>query len=242
VARSSVDLVSGFGSEDGDIFDVAVDNSLAVCTLPGSGSGTGSGSGSGGGSGSSGGGATTGITEGYPVGQDAYSYSLHYYPQDYVPIGSAVPVTGVLESLPTQGAPLYNGNIASMAVNIPTLGDARVYNYHYDQLNRLSQMDAFSGLNVNTNSFKPVQVDDYKERVSYDPNGNILKYLRNGTTAGSRPLGMDDLTYNYYASTNKLSGLNDAVPSSNYTEDIDDQGTGNNYTYDAIGNLPFVRE
>ena len=31
--------------------------------------------------------------------------------------------------------------------------------------------------------------------------------------------------------------VNDAVTAANYAEDIDDQGSGINYTYDAIGNI-----
>ena len=36
-----------------------------------------------------------------------------------------------------------------MAVNVAKLGGAKVYNYHYDQLNRLVAMDVYDGLNKN---------------------------------------------------------------------------------------------
>ena len=121
-----------------------------------------------------------------------------------------------------------------MAVNIPKLGDARVYAYTYDQLNRIIAMDAYSGLN-SSNAFTPVLLDDYKERISYDANGNIITYQRNGNKAGAQK-AMDNLTYNYKNNSNQLIRVRDAVPATNYTEDIDDQ-PANNYDYDNIGNL-----
>ena len=44
-------------------------------------------------------------------------------------------------------------------------------------------MDAYEGLNPQTNSWEPVGIADYKETISYDPNGNILTYNRNGAKA-----------------------------------------------------------
>jgi len=79
-------------------------------------------------------------------------------------------------------------------------------------------------------------VQDYKEEIAYDANGNILTYFRNGTTAGGKPLAMDNLSYRYLPNSNKLDHVSDAVTATNYTEDIDNQDTLN-YTYDAIGNL-----
>ena len=119
-----------------------------------------------------------------------------------------------------------------MVVNIPKLGDARVYAYTYDQLNRITAMDAYSGLN-SSNAFTPVLLDDYKERISYDANGNILTYTRNGNKAGAQK-AMDDLTYQYKNNSNQLKRVRDAVPATNYPEDIDDQ-PANNYDYDNIG-------
>jgi RHS repeat-associated protein len=172
----------------------------------------------------------------FPIAQDAYNFSLHYYPGDYTPISATTPVTGVLEAIPGQAAPLYNGNVAAMAVNLPLTSDGtKVYNYHYDQLNRLTNMDAFNGLNTVSHTFSPVQLQDYKEQVVYDPNGNILSYQRNGYQGGG--YAMDNLTYNYnHATTNQLSSISD-VAGGTYTVDIKDQGTGDHYAYDQIGNL-----
>ena len=95
------------------------------------------------------------------------------------------------------------------------------YNYRYDQLNRITGMDAYT-------KFMPAiagwpgaiqSLDDYRERMSYDGNGNILKYLRHGTTLNSKPLAMDSLEYKYYAGTNRLKQVKDTVNAGNYVYD-----------------------
>lgn len=125
-----------------------------------------------------------------------------------------------------------------MAVNIPKLGTNKVYNYHYDQLNRIVA-DVYNGLNVSSGTFTPVSVNDYKERVSYDPNGNILTYDRHGDAAR---LSMDSLKYFYTANTNRLHKVTDAAADAapgDYSKynDIKQGQTDDNYGYDEIGNL-----
>ncbi|MBC7390409.1 MAG: hypothetical protein H7329_14425, partial [Opitutaceae bacterium] len=171
-----------------------------------------------------------------PVAKDAYGFALHYYGQnDYKPIGGVRPFanadTGIVAF-----KPLYNGNIAAMAVNIPKVGEPLLYKYSYDQLNRITGMDAYRGLNVVSNTWTPISTTSFKERVSYDANGNILAYLRNGNNLIGKPLAMDSMTYHYLAGTNQLDYISDPVNNNNYKEDIDNQ-TIHNYTYDSIGNL-----
>ena len=174
----------------------------------------------------------TDTTEAKPIAQDVYAFSLHYFNKDYRAIGYSASSTTVLGALSTNAATLFNGNIAAMAVNIPQLSATKVYNYHYDQLNRIAAMDMYNGLSPIAGTFTPVSDTSYKERVAYDPNGNILKYLRNGDAGNT----MDSLNYKYYASTNQLSQVTDNVLASKYSTDIDNQ-PANNYSYDAIGNL-----
>lgn len=195
------------------------------------------------------------------VGRDAFGFVLNYFDTagtiDYKPIDvTARPFAS------TQGAglrPLFNGNIAAQQVNLPKVGAPQLYRYAYDQLNRLVGMNTITGLNGTTNAWSPLLVPDYGEKVSYDPNGNILTYARNGTTAGGSALQMDSLRYQYYymdsASglpkqynplatlpsgvkryTNRLASVKDTVNAANYSDDIDQQAD-NNYSYDAIGNL-----
>ncbi|MDZ4792823.1 MAG: hypothetical protein SGI83_00960, partial [Bacteroidota bacterium] len=192
------------------------------------------------------------------VARDAYGFSLNYYSatvnsvtvNDYKSINNSVSPFAVNvfdlvnTDVNTVAKPLFNGNIASMMVNIPKLGDAQLYGYAYDQLNRIMSMDAFGGFNNTNNTWTngtPTASANYKERVTYDANGNIKTYLRNGTTTGGTPQAMDNLTYGYNLSggklvNNKLRHVKDAIGDGNYTEDVDNQ-PDDNYDYDAIGNL-----
>jgi RHS repeat-associated protein len=131
-----------------------------------------------------------------------------------------------------------------MAVNIGKLNQPQLYNYEYDQLNRLVSMQAWRGFTSSTNSWSGMTATtDHQERITYDANGNIMSYFRNGNTSAGKPLDMDKLAY-YYAvdgsgnkKNNQLLYVFDTVAlATNYTEDIDRQSVGN-YEYDSIGNL-----
>jgi hypothetical protein len=182
------------------------------------------------------------------IARDAYGYSLNYFFKDYTRIGGAANPFIVLNhaTLPAGtngqvGKELFNGNIAAMLVNIPKLSaTANLYGYQYDQLNRITMMDAFNGLNNTNNTFTPIRLDDYHEEVKYDANGNILNYLRNGQQ--STNLAMDNMTYKYYyldaagvrqtytpgtdvntplpanyvTGTNQLASITDGVAADNY--------------------------
>jgi RHS repeat-associated protein len=173
-------------------------------------------------------------------------YQLNYYRGDYAAIGGTNPFALLpITNLPTladnvqTGADLFNGNIGSMLVNIPKLGDARLYGYRYDQLNRIVAMNSYTGFSGSSNTLTPQVGEEYKERISYDPNGNILTYLRNGNTAR---LVMDNMTYSYVPSTNKLDKVTDAATDAAASEydkygDIKQGQANGNYVYDAIGNL-----
>src|SRR6187399_3257530 len=96
-------------------------------------------------------------------------------------------------------------------------------------------MQVSNGLNTSANTWTPVAIDDYKEKISYDANGNILTYSRNGNKAApDKP--MDRLAYNYKAGTNQLDFITDSVAAVKYDNDIDNHLSGN-YAYDSIGNL-----
>ena len=118
-----------------------------------------------------------------------------------------------------------------MAVNIPKVGAAQLYAYRYDQLNRIVAMNAYTGLNETTNEWGLLTTSNYQERISYDANGNILTYNRNGNLGTA----MDVLTYQYpkYANTQanidaRLAGkmINNRLryvldeATSNYADDI----------------------
>ncbi|WPQ61472.1 hypothetical protein SIO70_24240 [Chitinophaga sancti] len=186
---------------------------------------------------------STAVTPGYDPGgdggsgsqvaKDVFGFALHYYGgRDYSPIGTVHPFASG-----TNLKPLFNGNISAISQNLPSVGTPLQSNYSYDVLNRLTGMQVSRGLNTNTNIWEPEVLDDFKERVSYDANGNILSYRRNGNHSfAGTPLGMDSLRYTYKTGTNQLDFVYDSVGASNYENDIDGQTAGN-YKYDAIGNL-----
>ena len=198
--------------------------------------------------------------------RDAYKLNLNYFDDGtYTDFTSIAPNTGYVQGnqLPsTSKKNLYNGNIGSMAVDIRALATTgsrdlgpMLYNYGYDQLNRIARMDAWAASGKFTPGTGSDSLRDYAERYTYDPNGNILTLNRNGDSAQT---AMDQLTYKYiYAKTsggngeyipgqapttgvarltNQLSSIGDAVSSSNYPSDIDNQSAFN-YTYNKIGQL-----
>ncbi len=95
--------------------------------------------------------------------------------------------------------------------------------HHYDQLNRLVKMNAFKGLNTQTNSWTPIALDDYQEALSYDANGNILTYKRNGSGGN---VNLNNYSYTYQNGSNRLIALKNAVDNKTSA-----------YGYDAIGNV-----
>lgn len=134
--------------------------------------------------------------------------------------------------------PLYNGNISSMTSNIGVLnshgGKAQFYNYRYDQLNRLVGMDAYTGLEEATNSWTSLTAGDaYRERVRYDGNGNILRYVRHDQYGQL----MDSLLYHYYDQRNQLRQVEDPAGSQVALGDMGNQSATNNYVYDPVGNM-----
>ncbi|WP_207516079.1 RHS repeat domain-containing protein [Longitalea luteola] len=183
--------------------------------------------------------------------KDAFGLTLNYFGNDYTALNGN-PFPGYSGYLPAnEFKPLYNGNISSSSIyqrkfelvdNNNPGGPLIFYNYRYDQLNRLTAQDAYNGFSAATNGWQGMQSmgEKLKERIAYDANGNILKYLRKsfyGTTAQ-----MDSLNYRYIPNTNQLSHITDNVPANGYVDpnnrikDIDGQ-LANNYGYDPTGNI-----
>lgn len=187
------------------------------------------------------------------VAVDAFGYSLTYFQGDHSAIGkygSSPTLNQSNYSLPAEkgslldarNQDLWNGNIKTMVTAIKNLSYAptgvtayvpMARSFKYDQLNRLKESISFDNYDVNTNSWSNagVALQKYEEEFSYDANGNIETLERWGEVNQ-----MDQFTYNYIPGTNQLDHVNDAIGSTVYSSDIDNQNTGN-YTYDAIGNL-----
>ncbi|WPQ60685.1 polymorphic toxin-type HINT domain-containing protein [Chitinophaga sancti] len=178
------------------------------------------------------------------IGPDVYGYSLDYYKGDYKPIDNtkALPLSWTANSTSEVGSDLYNGNISRSTVALSQFNNTVGYSYRYDQLNRLKGMRQHA-LSLGANDWSASTAGSaFKEDVTYDGNGNILTYLRNGSGAGGKAVAMDNLTYGYSKDNsgnlvnNKLLQVKDAVSSGEYTEDLKSQND-NNYQYDNIGNL-----
>ena len=123
---------------------------------------------------------------------------------------------------------LYNGNIAETFWSTATDGGfVRNYGYKYDSLNRLKDATYQKSGQV-TNM--------YNENLSYDKNGNILTLIRNGDIdAQAGTIGIDNLSYGYASSSNKLMSV---VDNTNNTSGFKDGNiTGDDYVYDVNGNM-----
>lgn len=171
------------------------------------------------------------------VARDAFGMVIGYFDGDYSPVGKRNFEAGYASTSFNTGSPsLYNGNIRNIGLSVSNLTPQTIgYTYKYDQLNRLISMDAFKSFNASTYKWKNniAATGEWKEKASYDANGNILSYLRHGNGA---VLPMDSFTYSYNGNKNQLNHVDDGVAASNYTADIDDQNA-DNYLYDASGNL-----
>lgn len=178
------------------------------------------------------------------VATDAVSMSLDYFQGDYKPISSVS--SNIYNKISPRN--LYNGNIVSMYVDNRALVNTTqtqtagmYYSYKYDQLNRMVGMDAYKP-NATVPIPVPTQfaaVNDFKETASYDANGNIKTYFRNGNSATSATVSnMDNMTYTYKAGKNQLDMVADAVGTTSVgVNDIKQGQAAGNYVYDEIGNL-----
>jgi RHS repeat-associated protein len=131
-----------------------------------------------------------------------------------------------------ESTPLYNGNISTTQWKTAnTDSSLKTYNYSYDALNRIT------AATDNTGNYNLTNVD-------YDKNGNITNLARQGHIVENPELGntshfgvMDNLTYSYKNSntSNKLSSVSDAQTHDSGFKD--GNTSGEDYTYDANGNM-----
>ena len=150
------------------------------------------------------------------IGEDLFSFKLNY-------------------NNPTQGTPLYNGNISEtlwQTVNDDNAGvSSRQYNYAYDALNRITE-GLFSAVGTTTN----INGHYNLQHVDYDKNGNIGVLRRHGVDDNDDLISgyMDDLTYTYNG--NQLKGLEE-LGHTNYGFKEVNGATTIDYTYDDNGNM-----
>lgn len=130
----------------------------------------------------------------------------------------------------TAVTPLYNGNISETFWTTSSDNIKRKYGYTYDHLNRLTNA-------VFQTPSASVVTNSYNESLAYDKNGNITT-LNRKTYLAAAPFNtdMDILTYTY--DTNNKNQLMKVADASGNTKGFKDGiNTGNDYTYDANGNM-----
>ncbi|NMC37147.1 MAG: hypothetical protein GYA41_02355 [Bacteroidales bacterium] len=132
------------------------------------------------------------------------------------------------------GTAMYNGNISGMKWKNGGSGSTQKgYGFIYDQLNRLTTSKYGEGTSYTTN------VSRYRENMTYDKNGNILKLLRSGQISTGIFGRLDSLTFKYTGIGNQVRSIADSVPDVAGRGDFYDATNGytnKEYYYDKNGN------
>ncbi|NLU92203.1 RHS repeat-associated core domain-containing protein [Chitinophaga sp. Ak27] len=131
----------------------------------------------------------------------------------------------------------YNGNIAGSTWKSKSDGIARAYGYSYDKVNRLVSAP-FSQQNSGSTNWTADQKDFSVSNLGYDANGNILAMNQMGMS-GTTKIPLDQLTYTYRPTSNKLGAVVDGVNTATAKLGDFNNGTnsGDDYDYDTNGNL-----
>jgi RHS repeat-associated protein len=153
---------------------------------------------------------------------------------------------------------LLNGNIAGMVWKTNGDGIRRKYDFTYDPVNRLmkgvyEQNDAGTTWGTSTMNFSMQMGDGVTATTAYDANGNIQGMTQYGWKLAAPPTTpIDQLTYSYYANSNKLKAVVDqqndpltklgdfrtsSLHPQNATHTLPNITTLTDYTYDVNGNL-----
>ncbi len=130
----------------------------------------------------------------------------------------------------------YNGNIAGIQWKAGGDRVARAYGFVYDNANRLIHAD-FSQQNTGSTQWTKDKVDYSVSNLTYDGNGNILTMTQRGLKLGGSSI-IDSLSYQYFTNSNLLQKVSDASTDISPLGDFKDTtSTGDDYTYDANGNI-----
>ena len=191
---------------------------------------------------------------------DVFGMTMDYFQGDYQRNGTHVQTLQTIDDESQNNANLsglYDGNARSIRWQLrhPGIGTALhednkqlAYVYRYDEQGQLRRAQ-FGTITAqgSQNAVIPVlggyagptasfSTDYGVANISYDQNGNIQSLERSGYTASGNGLAMDDLTYQYSATNNRLDHVDDAVTGQPYGDDATDQASGN-YSYDASGRI-----
>jgi RHS repeat-associated protein len=140
------------------------------------------------------------------------------------------------ESLTSGGTAQYNGNISVMEwrTNVGGVcGERQLYNFSYDGANRLTAADHRSW-----NGTAWINPNKYNESgITYDLNGNIKTYTRQGATTSPTTFGtIDNLTYTY-GDALRPDRLTQVADIGSITKGFKYVAAAAAYTYDLNGNM-----
>ncbi len=135
----------------------------------------------------------------------------------------------------------YNGNIAGVKWKSGSNNITRAYGYNYDNANRLNIADFTQQNTANSLPTAPWtqdQMDYTVNGITYDANGNLGTMTQKGMI-GTAKATIDHLTYNYQVKSNKLAAVADTsnTATAKLGDFINGTNTGDDYQYDANGNL-----
>ncbi|WP_219007613.1 DUF6443 domain-containing protein [Aquimarina litoralis] len=158
----------------------------------------------------------TDINDVNSIGDDLFTFKISYNKPTVAGIG--VPA-------------LFNGNISETQWKTKNDNTKRAYGYLYDNLNRLKISRFTDNMNAYTGQYNTTYV--------YDKMGNMLTLLRNTTNGVGSYNQIDNLSYSYSSSSNKLLRVTDN--NSSTLGFYDGNKTGNDYAYDVNGNMTIDR-
>jgi RHS repeat-associated protein len=130
-----------------------------------------------------------------------------------------------------------NGTVAGIKWKAAGDGVQRAYGFSYDKANRLtaaefSQQNPYPASSTFTND----KVDYSVNNLTYDANSNILTMKQRGLQLNSS-VTIDSLTYQYFASSNRLQKVTDGITNAAPLGDFKDTAlVADDYTYDVNGN------
>ncbi|MGD1843998.1 MAG: RHS repeat-associated core domain-containing protein [Salibacteraceae bacterium] len=189
------------------------------------------------------------------VAQDAFAFTVDYFGGDYQSIDDAVEnqfLATTAGDYQSDLKPLYNGNIAGVTTALMDLDeqllDVSATTYQYDQLHRFKESHVHTAADItalnslinatrqNLTAGGSHTLGDYEVHVDYDPNSNITHLDRRAYDQAPVTNLMDEFTYHYPSTNNRLHQVEDAVVGTTYNDIQAGQGVGN-YVYHADGSL-----
>ena len=135
--------------------------------------------------------------------------------------------------------PTFDGKIAAIQWQDAFESNMHLYAYQYDKRDRLTSA-SYAAFDNGASDWVKNQ-GRYNTSYSYDQQGNILSLQRFGKTGTSSYGLLDNLTYSYKnGESNQLLTVSDAANApagSAIDQFLDGNTTGNDYEYDANGNV-----